>query len=128
MTNAIGIDSIEIERFVHWEKYSHKSLRRIFAQSEIDYCLSCTCRSAQRFAARFAAKEAFFKALCTSYQTAEIPFLTVARSVHVETQKNGAPVLNVDWDTLQTFNIMPCRSCVSMTHSKLTATAVVIFG
>ena len=61
MIKGIGIDSVEVARFAHWYSYPHASLRRIFSNTEIDYCLARTAQSSAHFAARFAAREAFLK-------------------------------------------------------------------
>ena len=74
MVKGIGIDSIEIARFRLWHTYSYRQLSRIFSSEEIDYCLSNIIKSSERFAVRFAAKEAFFlntlhKSQYTSYKS-----------------------------------------------------------
>ncbi len=66
MILAIGHDIVEINRFAHWHTYSLKKLSKVFNQSEIDYCLQHPAYTAQRFAVRFAAKEAAYKALCSA--------------------------------------------------------------
>jgi holo-[acyl-carrier protein] synthase len=59
----IGIDIEEVERFVRYVK-DKKFLRRIFAKEEISYSIPRK-NAAQYLAARFAAKEAVWKALST---------------------------------------------------------------
>ena len=57
-----GIDIVEIDRIAKAiDRHGERFLRRIFTQSEIEYC-SNKARPAENFAARFAAKEAVFKA------------------------------------------------------------------
>lgn len=63
MVLGIGIDSVDIARFEQWHTYSHKKLLRVFSPAEIAYSLENPTKSAERFAVRFAAKEALFKAL-----------------------------------------------------------------
>lgn len=66
MIFGIGTDIIEIGR-VEDKLGRTKGLKaRIFTPREIEYCES-RGRSAQHFAARFAAKEAFFKAMGTGW-------------------------------------------------------------
>lgn len=57
-----GIDIIEIDRIANaMKRFGDRFLRRIFTKREIDYCLA-KVKPAQHFAARFAAKEAVYKA------------------------------------------------------------------
>lgn len=127
MIRSIGIDSVEIERFQNWHTYSKKQLKRVFHPTEIEYCLSCPSKSAERFAARFAAKEAFFKALSSAYPDICAPFLTICRAVQVTKQKNGAPLLDINWTILAPFDITESeRPLISITHSQTIATAFVV--
>lgn len=98
MILGIGIDSVDIKRFVHWPNLSHAQLLRIFSPQEIEYCLRNKYKSAERFAARFAAREAFFKALGHITTEKQIPFLTLCKKVEVQPTANGAPKLIADWD------------------------------
>jgi holo-[acyl-carrier protein] synthase len=63
MIIGIGVDLIDVRRFesiiFRWQ---HKFLKRIFTDKEIKYC-NTKKHPAQRFATRYAAKEAFVKAL-----------------------------------------------------------------
>jgi len=62
MIKGIGIDIIEVERVQKLGSRSPRFLNKIFTPGEIAYC-SRKANQFQHFAARFAAKEAFFKAL-----------------------------------------------------------------
>lgn len=60
-----GIDLVEIERIQHSiERYGERFLNRVYTSAEKAYCLRKK-KSAESFAARFAAKEAGAKALGT---------------------------------------------------------------
>jgi|SRR5690606_31235858 len=124
MILGIGVDSVEIQRFAHWHTYSHKKLLRIFSQQEIEYCLQQPNKSAERFAVRFAAREAFFKAICAAFPNISFPFLTLCKYVSVEKQK-GRPILVFDWKSIG----IECNACslhIALTHTDSTATAFVI--
>lgn len=77
MILGTGIDIVKnkrIERLI--DKYGEKFLKKIYTESEINYCQNKK-NSAVSFAARFAAKEALLKALGTgmrnnSWQEIEI--------------------------------------------------------
>ena len=64
MKYTCGIDMIEVERVQDCiENFGEKFLNKIFTPSEIEYCNSKKQMKYQHFAARFAAKEAIFKAI-----------------------------------------------------------------
>ena len=119
---AIGIDAVDIKRFGHWHTYKTQLLSRIFSPTEIAYCLSIPQKSAERFAVRFAAKEAFFKALYQMSPGQVPPFLKVARHAHVTTS-TGNPTLAIDWKAL---NVLPVTALVTLTHTKTIALAQVL--
>lgn len=119
MILGIGIDSVEIARFAHWHNYNQKQLLRIYSQCEIDYCLASSVKSAERFAARFAAREALFKAYSFWQLDHTIPFLTFCKAITI-IKKNGAPVPILD------RSLAPCKALLSITHTATTATAFVI--
>lgn len=60
---GIGVDIIEVERVERGiKKFGKRFLDNIYTEEEIDYC-NLKKNPYPSFAARFAAKEAFFKAL-----------------------------------------------------------------
>lgn len=61
---GIGTDLVEVERMAK-SLLSPRFIQEIFGDEEREYCLSVKAESVriQRFAARFAAKEAFLKAI-----------------------------------------------------------------
>ena len=122
MIKGIGIDSIEIARFRLWHTYSYRQLSRIFSSGEIDYCLSNIIKSSERFAVRFAAREAFFKAFAP-LQKKELFFLTVCAKISIFHTNQEAPHLLVNWPDLEHE---PLTTHISLTHTKNIATAVVI--
>ncbi len=122
MVLAIGIDSVEIERLERWHAYSQKKLMQFFSESEIAYCLSVPEKSAERFAARFAAKEALLKALCQLYPRKRFYLRKVAKACEVQ-KKVASPSLFIDW---QALNLSELSVLVSLTHTKKTASAVII--
>lgn len=65
MIFGIGIDTIEVRRIEHAiEQYGAQFTDRIYSEVEYAYCMS-RAKKYEHFAARFAAKEAFAKALGT---------------------------------------------------------------
>ncbi|MFZ2863187.1 MAG: 4'-phosphopantetheinyl transferase superfamily protein, partial [Ignavibacteriaceae bacterium] len=62
MIIGIGIDIIEIDRIKESvNKFGGAFLNKIYTQNELDYCLA-KFNKYQHLAARFAAKEAIYKA------------------------------------------------------------------
>lgn len=146
MTLGIGIDTVDIARFTTWHTKSPEALARIFCPTEIEYCLNCSTKSAERFAVRYAAKEAFYKALCSWQPELQKPFSAICKNVQVAKASNGAPLLVVDWEQLgiagvkrTAESVRPERSTecavegfeqisplLSLTHTANVATAIVL--
>lgn len=88
MILGIGIDLVDVRRMegiiFRWQE---RFLRRIFTDKEIRYCNNKK-NPAQRFATRFAAKEAFVKALYPKGQEG-INF----RDIEID-EKESRPVVN----------------------------------
>ncbi len=67
MIVGTGIDIAEVPRIAESiQRFGDRFLRRVFTEDEIRYCESKTNR-VERYAARFAAKEAAMKALGTGW-------------------------------------------------------------
>lgn len=66
MVFGIGTDIIEIQRIERALRRTGRLKQKIFTPREIEYC-ELRGKSAQHFAARFAAKEAFLKAMGTGW-------------------------------------------------------------
>ncbi len=62
----IGIDIIEIKRIERLFSVNESFLKKIYTEKEVEYCKPKKNRY-QHFAARFASKEAVFKALGTGW-------------------------------------------------------------
>lgn len=122
MILGIGIDTIDIKRFAQWYTYSHKKLGRIFSPEEIEYCLENTHKSAERFAVRFAAREALYKAFCAAFPRNKLPFLTLC--AHTIIQKvNSVPVVQLNECGI---DMSRCIIHFSLSHSDAQASAFVI--
>jgi holo-[acyl-carrier protein] synthase len=129
MIAGIGIDSIEIERFSQWHTYARTTLERIFSPQEIDYCLKVPVKTAERLAVRFAAREAFYKALCMMEPSLHFPFLTICKKMSIKETAEGLPKLVVDWQSLfnnKKKNFSSLIIHLSLSHNQTTAFALVI--
>ena len=122
MIYGTGIDIVEISRFERFVAEDNVPLfQRLFTVGEIEYCATKR-KSAQHYALRFAAKEAFLKALGTglreglSWQDMEV--------VH---DHYGKPELKLSGGTEQLFMIRSLKSCfLSLSHDGNCAVASVI--
>jgi len=123
MILGIGIDSVDIARFAHWHTYSRAMLLRVFSPHDLDFCLQKPELSAQRFASRFAAREATYKALCT-YAPTPPPLRTLCKAIEIHATACGAPKLIIDWHQLP--GIMQTAPLLSITHTATVATALVM--
>ncbi len=121
MIFGIGIDAIEVERIAKSiETYGDQFVRRIFSEEEIAYC-NWRYHSAEHFAARFAAKEAFSKALGTGWRRG-----FVWKEVSIRNERSGRPYIHL-------YPVMSERARkivgtefsvhVSLTHTKSIAEA-----
>lgn len=68
MIVSIGIDIVEVYRIRETLERTPRFTERVYTEKEREYCLSKGVAAAQSFAARFAAKEAFLKALKTGWR------------------------------------------------------------
>lgn len=120
---TLGIDAVEIERFNTWSTYSLTKLSRIFTHDELAYCFEIPNKSAERFAVRFAAKEALYKAVFPLLEH-PLPLLYIFKHCEVVKERHGMPALRVNWLALSLKK--PPQITLSLTHTRLTAFAVVV--
>ena len=114
---GLGMDATEIGRIAEtFERYGDRFLRRVFTEGEIAYARSAPALTAERLAARFAAKEAAKKAL--ELEGVAWRDLEVARS------PNGAPHLVLHGAARAAAGTK--SFALSMSHEGDHATAVVI--
>ena len=94
MKVTTGIDIIEVGRVKDAiEEMEDKFLNKIYTEKEIEYCNNSKLMKYQHFAARFAVKEAVFKAI-SDYDNLDKEDLW--KSIEVINKKSGKPVINVE--------------------------------
>ncbi len=122
MIVGIGVDIIDIARMRRaLERQGDRLVRRIFTTAEQDYCRMHR-DPAPYFAARFAAKEALFKALGTGWAQG-ITWL----DAEVHRAQGGAPRLALCGRAEELSKSMGTRSIhISLSHSEESAVAFVI--
>jgi len=118
-TLGVGIDLVSIKRIEHVvERWGRRFLERIFTDAEIDYCES-RYAPAGSLAARFAAKEAFIKAVSGTGQVG-IRY----RDIEVVVNKRGVPGLKARGTAKAAVGESDTR--VSLSHEGDLAVAIVI--
>jgi holo-[acyl-carrier protein] synthase len=121
MIDGVGIDLVDVDRIA--DKISKEAGFRelVFSPGEIGYC-ETKRNKFEHYAARFAAKEAFFKALGTGW-----PEGTAFNEVEIIGNESGRPTLVLLGNTgIALANLKIVKILVSLSHIKTMASAVVI--
>jgi holo-[acyl-carrier protein] synthase len=121
MITGLGIDLIEVERVAVKINKESGFRELVFSKNEIDYCETKTNKF-EHYAARFAAKEAFFKAIGTGWRNG-----TAFNEIEITNNKDGKPEISFLGKTAESIAEMnPGKISVSLSHLKTMASAVVI--
>jgi holo-[acyl-carrier protein] synthase len=121
MIKGIGVDMVEISRVRKLIEQDLGFAERIFTAKEIAYCESKFSK-AQHYAARFTAKEAFFKALGTGFRDG-----MGWQDVEVENDSLGKPQLRLAAVALAQFKKRKLkRALLSLSHTRDMAVALVV--
>ena len=115
-----GTDIIEINRIKKSiDELDKKFINRVFTPKEIEYCESKGVQKYQHYAARFAAKEAAYKAISG---TLNDKYSVSWQDIEIENDTNGRPKLHID--KIENENIENID--VSISHCKQYACANVV--
>ena len=107
-----GIDIIEVERIQEAiERQGSKFLHRVFTDYEIAYCNHSGKMKYQHFAARFAAKEAIYKAISSVLPLEKEDIWT---KIEIQNQADGKPIANLNQLGLKNIESMD----LSISHLK----------
>jgi len=122
MIVGIGVDIVEIRRFGEvLERQKDRFIQRVFTAGEQEYCRAHR-DPVPHFAARFAAKEALFKALGTGWAKG-VSWLDVG----VGREGQGAPILVLRGEAEKISQSLGARKVhLSLSHTNESAAAVVI--
>lgn len=110
MIKGLGVDIIEVSRIKQSIEKNSNFKNRIFTEKEIEYCEKFK-EPYTHYAARFAVKEAFFKATGL-----KIPF----NEISVVNREDGSPYI-------QLKEKLKGNIVVSITHIRELAVAVVVY-
>ena len=116
-----GTDIIEIERIKNSiEETDRKFCEKVYTEKEIEYCESKKLQKYQHYAARFAAKEAVFKAVSNNL---EDKYDLGWKDIEILNDENGRPYVNKNKlkDIVEFEDID-----ISLSHCKQYAIATVV--
>ena len=124
MTIAVGVDVVDLDRFESVMNRQTSFLDRVFTAGEREYCERAKADSVrcQRYAARFAAKEAVMKALgcgLGSFGFHDVEVTRDEESSEPSLAVNGKAAVLADERGIT-------RWMISLTHSDLVAVALVV--
>ncbi|MBI2817724.1 MAG: holo-ACP synthase [Acidobacteria bacterium] len=122
MIIGLGVDLAEVSRMREAiERHGERFLKRVFTTLEIDYCQRHR-NSYERFAARFAAKEAAMKALGTGWRRG-----VTWQDFEISNGPSGKPQLSLSGKAKEICIALGGRNVVvSLTHTPEYALAQVI--
>jgi len=122
MIISIGIDIIEVYRIRETISRTTRFTERVFTKRERDYCETKGAASAQSYAARFAAKEAFLKALKTGWR-GKITW----HDIEICSDETGVPSLEIKGEAKNILeNLGANKIHLSLSHTTEHAVAQVI--
>ncbi|GAB1372872.1 holo-ACP synthase [Candidatus Kapaibacterium sp.] len=120
MIYGIGTDIIETSRIQSAvEKYGDRFLSRIYTPLEIEYCNSFNDTRFIHFAARFAAKESFSKAIGTGI-TQGFKF----KEISIQNLESGKPEVILDGELKNKYGHLKIH--ISLSHSDTNSVAFLI--
>jgi holo-[acyl-carrier protein] synthase len=119
---SIGIDIVEVYRIRETISRTPRFVERVFTERERAYCEAKKMAAAQSYAARFAAKEAFLKALKTGWR-GKITW----HDVEIVSGENNVPSLEIRGAAREILDSLGANQIhLSMSHTSEHAIAQVI--
>jgi len=120
MITGIGVDIVQVNRIEHWLK-NENLLKKYFGSEELSYTLSKGKKAAESLAARFAAKEAFAKALGTGLKNIAL------KDINVCVNENGKPDFKLFETAQKALEKSGAQKIhLSLSHEKDNAIAMVV--
>jgi holo-[acyl-carrier protein] synthase len=117
---GIGVDVVHVRRIAHWISVPGLP-ERFFHQDELAAAMSRGEGAALSLAARFAAKEAFGKAIGTGLRGLRLS------DIRVINNHNGRPDMRLYGTALDKFRLLGCSTIhLSLTHERDNAIAMVV--
>ncbi len=122
MIVGIGIDAVDLDRFERsLDRYGKRILERLYTPYEQEYC-EVFSSPLEHYAVRFAAKEAFLKAIGTG-KAAHIRW----RDIEILNEDSGKPYMRIHDSAEEKCSSLGGKHLhVSLSHSRMVAIAVVV--
>jgi len=118
-----GTDIVDVKRIEKAIGSGSRFAEKVFSEAEINYCEGKKAGRYESYAARFAAKEAFLKALGTGLFTGA----SLTEIEIVNDEATGGPSLNLYGGAAELYSQLGGLSLsVSMSHTAETAIATVV--
>jgi holo-[acyl-carrier protein] synthase len=122
MIVSIGIDIVEVYRIRETISRTSRFVERVFTERERAYCDAKGMAAAQSYAARFAAKEAFLKALKTGWR-GKITW----HDIEIVSVENNVPCLEIRGEARKILDSLGANQIhLSLSHTTEHAVAQVI--
>ena len=123
MIVSTGIDIVEVYRIAETMTRTPRFTERVFTKAERAYCDAKGAAAAQSYAGRFAAKEAFLKALQTGWR-GKITW----HDIEILSDDQGVPSLNIAGEAARLVEERQVsRMHLSISHTTEHAVAHVMF-
>ncbi|MGH9948428.1 MAG: holo-ACP synthase [Pyrinomonadaceae bacterium] len=123
MIISTGIDIVEVYRIAETMARTPRFTERVFTAAEREYCDAKGVAAAQSYAGRFAAKEAFLKALKTGWR-GKIGW----QDIEIVNDADGVPSLKINGEAAKLLAEIGAESVhISISHTAEHAVAQVIF-
>ena len=122
MIVSIGIDIVEVYRIRETISRTPRFVERVYTERERAYCEAKGAAAAQSYAARFAAKEAFLKALKTGWR-GKITW----HDIEIHSDADGVPTLKIVGEAQKILETLGADKIhLSLSHTTEHAVAQVI--
>ena len=123
MIHGIGVDIVQLARIAQALKtYEKRFLQRIFSPREVEQCEAEPAERVRRYAARFAAKEAAFKAFRD-----DLGDHLHWHDFEVESDASGVPALRLSGRAAEICDRLGItRIHLSLSHTDVSASAIVV--
>ena len=123
MLISTGIDIVEVYRIAETMTRTPRFTERVFTHAEREYCDAKGAAAAQSYAGRFAAKEAFLKALQTGWR-GKITW----HDIEILSDDQGVPSLNISGEAAKLVDERGVAQMhLSISHTAEHAVAHVMF-
>jgi holo-[acyl-carrier protein] synthase len=136
MILGVGTDIVKVDRFKSWLTLDKEKFLHIFSKEELKFCLKNEKLDLQSLASRFAAKEAFYKALSSALiklnlNKKDFYFFFSCKNVEILKEEWGVPKFKINWFAFENkigIKIPNLNVDLSISHEKEYAVAFVVIS